>query len=99
MNQGKTIETNTVTDREPRISDITGRLGMDYELNKKTILGVLVTGNYNRFAMTAQSISSIYSNQQLDTSITIFTDEEHSLYNYGANLNLQHTISENEKVL
>ncbi|MEI9911050.1 MAG: hypothetical protein WDO71_16070 [Bacteroidota bacterium] len=34
-NQGKAIETFSGTDRTPTVTDFNGRLGLDYQLNKK----------------------------------------------------------------
>src|SRR5258706_5310240 len=55
MNQGKSIETYSGTDRNPTVTNFDGRLGLDYELNKKTVVGALFPGYANRFAMTAQN--------------------------------------------
>lgn len=98
MDQGKAIETYSSSDRSPTITNFDGRLGLDYELNKKTIIGALVTGYYNKFAMTAQNRSNIFTDRQLDTVITIANDEVHSLYNYGVNLNMQHNFTADEKL-
>jgi outer membrane receptor protein involved in Fe transport len=97
-NQGNTLESDVNSDRTPTISNLDGRVGLDFEFSKKTIIGILVAGYYNRFAMTAQNRSNLFSNQQLDTITTIANDEKHTLYNYGANVNVQHSFSANEKL-
>jgi outer membrane receptor protein involved in Fe transport len=48
--------------------------------------------------MEAQNTSNILVNGTLDTIITIANNEIHNLYNYGANINLQHNFSGTEKL-
>jgi outer membrane receptor protein involved in Fe transport len=98
MNQGKSIESNINTDRIPIITNYEGRLGLDYELNPKTTIGMLATAYDNKFAMDAQNASHIFVNNKLDTIVNIANDEIHQLFNYGVNLNMQHNFSANEKV-
>ena len=49
--------------------------------------------------MDATNDGSIKVNNSLDTTIKIQNDEVHNLFNYSANLNLQHTFKDNEKLL
>lgn len=98
MYQGKSIETNVSSDRDPLSVNYDGRLGLDIELNKKTVIGALITAYDNRFSMNAQNTSHMLVNGILDTIITITNKEIHNLYNYGANINLQHNFSGNEKL-
>ncbi|MBW8683024.1 outer membrane beta-barrel family protein [Chitinophaga rhizophila] len=39
----------TVTDRYPVITGVTGRIGLDYDINKRLSLGLLANGNLNLF--------------------------------------------------
>jgi hypothetical protein len=98
INQGNSIESSIRTDREPIVTNFDGRLGIDYELNKKTVIGALVTGYDNKWDMTAQNKSNIFLNGALDTIVTIQNDELHRLINYAANVNLLHNFSGDEKV-
>lgn len=98
MYQGKSIETNTNSDRSPLSVNYDGRLGIDIQLTRKTIIGALITAYDNRFSMDAQNSSYVFTDSRLDTVINIATNEIHNLYNYGANINLQHTFSASEKL-
>lgn len=98
VNQGKAIESFLSNDRDAVIRNYNGRFGLDYELSKKTILGVLVSGFHNRWSMDAVNKSRIFLNEMLDTTITINIRELHPLYNYGANFNLVHNFSGDEKL-
>lgn len=82
------IENRMRSDRDDFRRTHSGRIGIDYELNPKTILGVLVTGFSNMYSMDAVNYSSIYSSGILDTSIVINNPERHPLDNYSVNLNL-----------
>lgn len=96
--QSKNIETYTNSDRDIKTPNYDGRLGLDYELNKKTIIGALVNVFDNRFSMIAQNTSNIFIDNKIDTTVIIDNEEKHFLFNYGGNLNLQHSFSADEKL-
>jgi hypothetical protein len=84
------------TTRHPVISNYNGRLGFDYELTKKTIVGALVNAYYNRYDMGASSETRVFNNGRLDSLIRGTTSELHTLSNYSVNVNLLHNFSANE---
>jgi len=96
--QSKNIETYTNSDRDISTPNYDGRLGLDYELNKKTIIGALVNVFDNRFSMTAQNTSNKFIDNNLDSIVIIENEEKHFLFNYGGNLNVQHNFSADEKL-
>ena len=98
VNQGKPVESYVGSDRDPVITDYQARLGMDYELSKKTILGLLAFGYDNKWSMDALNNTNIFVNNALDTILSNYTHELHQLNNYGTNLNLQHNYSADEKL-
>lgn len=91
-------ESNIITNRDARISNFNGRLGLDYYVTKKTVVGILITGNYNGWYMDARNLSHISLNQKLDTVIDIFIKENHPIQNYTANINVQHNFNADDKV-
>ena len=96
MSQGNAIESYTVNDREP-VQRIHGfRLGLDYKVNKKTLVGVLFAGNDNRWSMEAKNQLSTFTNQQLDTFIKATNGEINYWKNLMGNANLHHTFSKGE---
>jgi hypothetical protein len=97
-NPGKIVATDISTERDPTITNIDARLGIDYEINTKTVIGALITGYNNRWSMTARNNSNIYLNGVLDTMIYLQIDEIHPLLNYAANVNLQHNFSSTERI-
>ena len=99
MKNDTAIESYLNTDRDAMRTVQNGRLGIDYELNKKTIIGALFTGYDFRWDMDAENSSNIFRSQQLDTVIAITNHELHHLYNYGINLNAQHNFSADDKLI
>jgi len=73
--------------------------GMDYEINKRTIIGTLLSGNYRRWTMTSFNDASIITNSKPDTLVSIVNDELHTTSYLGANLNFQHTFKPDEKII
>jgi hypothetical protein len=92
-NQENSIENTSVSERDPTVNLHNGRLGMDYEIGKKTILGALVSGYYRKWTMDAVNEVRILNNEQLDTALTIVNEELNRWKNYGINVNAQHTFS------
>jgi hypothetical protein len=97
-NQGNDLETYINSDRTPNILNFDGRLGLDYELSKKTIFGVLMTGSDNTFSMQADNSSNLFVNKILDSVVTIENSEKHRLSNFGTNLNVLHNFSDDSKL-
>jgi hypothetical protein len=98
-NAGNVIESFMNTDRDGVVSrNHNGRLGMDIELNKKTIIGTQLSGFSNLFAMTALNTSNIFLNSVLDTAISIDNEEEHPIENWAANINMQHRFTEGQQL-
>ena len=96
--QSKALETFTETDRNTTRLFYSGKAGIDYEVSKKTVIGALVSGYDNRFSMKSINHSSILADQRLDTSVTIKDNEVNDWYNLSGNVNLQHTVSGDEKI-
>ncbi|MEO6001157.1 MAG: TonB-dependent receptor [Chitinophagaceae bacterium] len=97
-NQGKSTESFIENVRDPLIKNHIGRIGLDYELGKKTIAGILISGFHNRWSADMLSTSNIRVNGKLDSLINNHTIELHPLYNYSANANLVHNFNKNESV-
>jgi len=76
-----------------------GQLGIDYEASKKTIVGVLLTGNYRNWIMESNNNANVSVDRQLDTSVKVVNNELHTTSNLGTNINLQHTFNPDEKII
>ncbi|MCB0598388.1 MAG: TonB-dependent receptor [Lewinellaceae bacterium] len=96
MLEGQTIGTDTRSVRDPIQRNHNARLGLDWNLSPKTVLGVLLSGYDNRWSMDALNHSAISRNGLPDTLLSIANDEVNHWKHLGGNLNLQHTIREGE---
>jgi hypothetical protein len=97
-NLGDTTQTASIADRDVIRLYYSGTLGLDYEIGKKIIFGMLVTGFNNRFSNNSNNNSTITINHEQDSSLTIITDEVNDWYNLSGNVNLQYNISAKENI-
>jgi hypothetical protein len=92
------MENYSESNRHAIVGQHNGQAGIDYEMNKKTIIGFLLTGSYRHWDMKADNYASVYTNKNLDTTLNIINHELHTTGSYGVNLNLQHTFKPDEKL-
>ena len=97
-NAGKFMENYSESNRAALVYQHDVQAGIDYELNKKTIIGALITGNYRHWAMEADNNAFVSSDYTLDTTVSIVNNELHTTRSYGININLQHTFKPDEKL-
>lgn len=93
---GDQIETATRSDRDPERNNHAARLGLDYQVNEKFLIGGLLSGFNTKWEMDADNIAEISSNGHLDTVITIDNEELNQWKNIGANINAQYTFKEGQ---
>ena len=96
INNGILMESSAKDHRHPNQWQQNSQLGADYQLNKKTIIGVLLSSNYRHWIMTSLNDESVLTNHQLDTAVHITNHELHTTWYYGANINFQHTFKQDE---
>lgn len=97
-NNGKLLENFSDDKRHALASQHDGQAGLDYEISKKTIAGALLSGSYRHWDMKSLNDAFVSSDNRLDTTVSIINNELHTTLYYGANLNLQHTFSDDEKL-
>ncbi|HTE33332.1 MAG TPA: TonB-dependent receptor [Chryseolinea sp.] len=95
---GKITETSTTNDRDARIRNFTGRMGMDLQVTKRTSIGAVVSGYINKWTMDAINETSIVTDGQLDTLIHVRNHENNNWKSIGANLNAQHVFRKGGRV-
>ncbi|MEJ7768394.1 MAG: outer membrane beta-barrel family protein [Chitinophagaceae bacterium] len=98
MNGSNKVENFMNSDRDDFRRNHSGRIGIDYEINKKTVAGILLSGFSNLYGMKAVNNSRIYLNKTLDTTIIINNPERHPLDSYSANFNIQHQLSSDRQL-
>jgi outer membrane receptor protein involved in Fe transport len=89
-----TVETDTRSMRDPDRNDHNGRLGLDIQLDKNTILGGLISAYNTKWVMDALNTSMLTRNTIPDTNILIYNNELNQWKHLGGNLNFQHTFQE-----
>ncbi len=97
-NNGNVFERHFNTDRTDTTILLNGRFGVDYQVSKRTVAGILITGDTRHF--TQSEISNILSlkNGKKDTLTNSLNRELNDWTNYGINLNSQHIFTENKKL-
>ena len=98
VNQGSTVETSTDSHRKVGIISHNMRAGVDYQLSKKTVVGILVSGYNNKNTTHPENNGTIYIDKQLDTILYLVNDEVNTWTNASANVNVQHSFSDSEKL-
>lgn len=76
-----------------RLNSHTARLGADYYLGKKTVIGVIVNGNFNRFRRSNDNESIVidYQKQPVNTFETDARNNDRAR-NWVANFNIKHVF-------
>ncbi len=97
-NAGQIAETFFDGKRQETTSNSNGRLGIDLQVSRKTITGILLSGYDNYYSQDENNHTSMYFSQAPDTLIYHKNHEVNHWYNYSANLNLQHQFNENNKL-
>jgi hypothetical protein len=95
QNKGNVFEKYNTMDRTDTTIQINARLGLDYQINNRTVVGMLVTGNKRHFTQAEQTQSSLIKNGVPDTLTTYSNHELNDWINYGINLNSSHSFKEN----
>jgi hypothetical protein len=97
-NNSVVTETYSDTDRESTVTNYNGRLGMDYQVGKRTVAGILLSAYDNEYAHNAINLNTLSRDHQLDTTISIANNETNRWKSYTGNINLQHNFSEGENL-
>ncbi|HVU54735.1 MAG TPA: outer membrane beta-barrel family protein [Puia sp.] len=83
------VENRFAADRTEANRVINARLGMDYQVGPKTIIGVLVTGYHSKYTHSEHNENDILTNGHLDTVVRQANSEIKTWKNIGINLNMQ----------
>lgn len=92
-NLGDIYETYNHIDRIDTVRQHSTRVGLDYQLTNRTVLGVLLTSNGRWYRQTENTSASFYVNGNLDTLSANSNNELNNWQDYGMNVNLQHNFN------
>jgi iron complex outermembrane receptor protein len=78
----------------------TARAGMDFFPDKKTVIGFVVNGNFNKYGRNAENSSLVFDpfKQATNTFTSLATNDDHSDNTVG-NINFKHTFDSTGKEL
>lgn len=98
-NNGDIIKTSFSSDRTETRPNLNYRAGIDIELSKKTMLGVLFSGFDSKYSQDEHNLSTITKNDKLDTTIHHYNDEINHWSGLTGNVNLQHNFNATDKLV
>jgi Outer membrane protein beta-barrel family len=93
---GSVSETKSKSFREPVMIFHNARLGFDYTVNSKTVIGVLASGYTSDWEMDAMNKISYLKDNQATSLIDQKITESNKWKNYMGNFNVQHSFKEDE---
>ena len=89
----ETLRTETITDRSPVRTNHNARLGLDLDINKNTVFGVLLSGYTNKWDLDSENSTSLFINNSVESLLSIKTFELNKWKHLASNVNLRHTMS------
>jgi outer membrane receptor protein involved in Fe transport len=98
VSQGDVLEFQTETDRFPTRYNHNARLGLDYQVNKNTMIGFLLSAYINRYNMHETVTNRMDKNLQPDTIVITRNKEVNNWRHAMGNINLQHAIKPDETI-
>ncbi|MEL7222643.1 MAG: outer membrane beta-barrel protein, partial [Bacteroidota bacterium] len=95
---GNFIENDNVSDRDPIQKNQNARLGIDFQLTDRTVVGVLGSWSERNWQMDAVNTVDRSENNQLIDRLVIDNDEGNIWNNWLANVNVQHELNNNGRL-
>jgi outer membrane receptor protein involved in Fe transport len=89
---------NTISNREAVRITHNARLGLDYQLSPKTIVGGIVSGFSNRWDMDAHNTTSLLEPGQPEASIWMYNKEVNHWLHWMGNLSLRHNFNDTRQL-
>ncbi|WP_158644113.1 outer membrane beta-barrel protein [Pseudobacter ginsenosidimutans] len=91
----RTTATKVENDNDARSDELSARLGMDYNLNKKTTLGIILNGTTRKRNDGSEYITQMFSTNDYPDSTGRGNNSTHGRWEQlGANANMQHRFTE-----
>jgi hypothetical protein len=98
LRNGQDISIFTMASRDTKQENHNLRMGMDFDVSKKTVLGFLFTGYQNAWAMNSLNQGATKVNNVKDSSVEVKNSETNTWSHLGANFNLTHKFSDKNYV-
>lgn len=97
-NYGTVMESYFDLNRMDTTRNINGRLGMDYQVSKHTVFGLLLTGYDNKFTQSESNGNTILINNHVDTTANLSNYETNHWKGGSGNINVHHSFKEGENL-
>ena len=88
--EGVLLENDNVSERDPTTESQNARLGIDFQLSDRTVLGVLGSWSQRHWRMDAINTVNRFTNGLLDDQLIVDNRETNLWGSWLGNLNLQH---------
>lgn len=98
-NNNVIYETYLDIDRTEKIRLHNIRLGLDYQLSPRTILGILFNSNGRRYRQSETTTASYYINHIIDTVSKNQNRELNNWQDYGVNFNIQQSLKKDQGLI
>ncbi len=92
---GIPVALSTTSDRDPVQRNHSIRTGLDYQVSDKTVMGLLLWANDNKWTMDAINRSRETENGVPSSFVELVNSERNQLQHFGSNINLKHNFKEN----
>lgn len=88
------VYVNSESDRDPIQRNHNLRIGLDYQLTEKTVMGVILSGYDNKWTMDAVTNSDEFLNDEVSGFVTVYSVERNQWKNFSTNFNIRHDFKE-----
>jgi hypothetical protein len=92
------LRTDFIADRDPQQVSHNLRIGADFQISSKTVVGILLSAYDNNWTMDAETNSETFINGQVNNSSILRNDEINHWQHYGANFNIAQKIGTSGKL-
>ena len=93
---GNVNNLRTISNRDPIRRNHNMRLGMDYQVSDKTVIGLLFWYNDNKFSMDAVNNSQETIDGIPESFVELLNTEINQLENFGSNFNFKHNFKDDQ---
>lgn len=90
LSEGVLLENDNVSDRDPTLANQNARLGVDFQLSDRTVIGILGTWSERDWQMDAINTINRFEDRELVDQLIVDNRETNLWTSWLGNLNIQH---------
>ena len=88
------VNVSTIANRDPVQRNHSIRSGLDYQASEKTVIGLLLWGNDNKWTMDSVNESRETEGDVQSSFVELLNSERNQLEHFGSNINIKHDFKE-----